>query len=167
MAGARIYFNDAEVMAKLGRLSALDLRKVLTNIGSYMQSVTKRRFKESTDPEGRPWLPLSQATLSQRAGGKKAYKKGGGLTKRAQGIFSNSRPLVDRGHLRDSITYRVTGDGVEIGTNMVYGAIHQFGGMAGWGRKVKIPARPFLGVSPENRAEILRIINDHVEEVLR
>ena len=53
---------------------------------------------------------------------------------------------------------------VEVGTNVVYGAIHQFGGAAGRkDRRVTIPARPFHGVSNEDRTELLAIINDHLQ----
>lgn len=53
---------------------------------------------------------------------------------------------------------------VEWGTNVVYAAIHQFGGAAGRkDRRVTIPARPFLGVSNEDRTELLAIINDHLQ----
>lgn len=158
MAGVTVIINDAEVMAKLKQLSALNSRAMLDEIGSYMQSVTKKRFKDSTGPDGKQWLPLAPRTLLARAGGRKAAKKGGSLT---------AKPLIDRGHLMASITYQVGSDHVAIGTNMIYGAIHQFGGMAGRGRKVKISARPFLGVSPENRAEILDIMTDYVEQELR
>lgn len=53
---------------------------------------------------------------------------------------------------------------VEIGTNVIYGAIHQFGGAAGRkDRRVTIPARPFLGVSNEDSTELLAIENDHLQ----
>lgn len=51
---------------------------------------------------------------------------------------------------------------VEVGTNVVYAAIHQLGGKAGRkDKRVTIPARPILGVSREDRTELLAIFGDH------
>jgi phage virion morphogenesis protein len=47
---------------------------------------------------------------------------------------------------------------VAVGTNRVYAAIHQLGGQAGRGRKVTIPARPYLGVSAADRVRILAVL---------
>ena len=56
-----------------------------------------------------------------------------------------------------------------IGSNKEYAAIHQFGGMAGRGRKVEIPARPYLPLTtdgdlqPEAREEVLDTILRHLK----
>lgn len=53
---------------------------------------------------------------------------------------------------------------VEVGTNVIYGTIHQLGGAAGRkNRRVTIPARPFLGASNEDSTELLSISNDHLQ----
>ena len=49
-----------------------------------------------------------------------------------------------------SIHSEVTGNIVMVGTDKEYAAIHQFGGMAGRNRKVKIPARPFLMIQDKD-----------------
>ena len=46
--------------------------------------------------------------------------------------------------LRNSITVQATENQVEVGTNVLYAAIHQLGGKAGRGKKAIIPSRPFL-----------------------
>jgi phage virion morphogenesis protein len=51
---------------------------------------------------------------------------------------------------------------VIVGTDKVYGAIHQFGGMAGRNRKVKIPAREFLMVQDEDWIEIKEQLADFI-----
>ena len=56
-----------------------------------------------------------------------------------------------------------SGDGVAIGVNRWWSKIHQFGGMAGRGKKVKVPARPFLGLSEAGAEEVLAIARDHIE----
>jgi phage virion morphogenesis protein len=68
--------------------------------------------------------------------------------------------LIQSGRLRNSISARRDGSKVAVGTNLVYAAIHQFGGLAGRGRGVRIPARPYLGISKADEAEIERILKE-------
>jgi len=50
-----------------------------------------------------------------------------------------------------------------VGTNVVYAAIHQFGGKAGRGRKVTIPARPFLKLTDEDLEKILQTVEEYLK----
>ena len=73
------------------------------------------------------------------------------------------------GHLRRSINTDVKEWGKDIvgviGSDVVYAAIHEFGGMAGRGRRVKIPARPYLSPAlRENRITINRIIQKEIDK---
>lgn len=75
-----------------------------------------------------------------------------------------------RGGLQGSITFRTGPDQVAVGTNKVYGAVHQFGatirpkgralvfnlgGRKVFARSVTIPARPYLGFGAEDRQAVL------------
>jgi phage virion morphogenesis protein len=94
----------------LGR-AASDLAPVLSGIGAGIVADAQMRFKDSRDPYGQGWLALSRRTIAQR-------RKG------------SNKPLLDTGRLRNSISYRLVGaDAVDIGTNVAYAAIHQFGGV--------------------------------------
>ncbi|MFT4191675.1 MAG: phage virion morphogenesis protein [Comamonas sp.] len=64
------------------------------------------------------------------------------------------KTLIDRHHLYDSYVYQLTRDGVEVGSALVYSAIHHFGGMTGRGKKTRIEARPVLGMGPEQEREV-------------
>lgn len=134
MSGVRVtvQVRNVQVLNFLNDLSRMDTHQVFDEIGAYLVSETNRRFQETVDPDGKAWEPSQRA---QAEGGK---------------------TLVDYGHLRDSITHIVAADGrgVEVGTNMVYGAIHQFGGQAGRGRSVTIVPRPYLGVNDLDVREI-------------
>lgn len=79
----------------------------------------------------------------------------------------SSKPiLVKSSRLRRrSLTYRVLADGVEVGTNLVYAATHQFG--RDFGRGAPIPARPFLQVLDEDERMIAETIEDYLTEVLQ
>lgn len=73
------------------------------------------------------------------------------------------------GLLRDTIAWQAGSDWVSVGTNRFSdvtphgAAIHQFGGQAGRGRKVTIPARPFLGFSEADKAGILAILSEYLD----
>ena len=88
----------------------------------------------------------------------------------------NRKILTETTRLRGSMAYRASSDQLEVGTNVVYGAIHQLGGGA-HGRKgawdflaeigskyvQDIPARPYLGLNDDDEHEILALLRDHLE----
>ena len=69
--------------------------------------------------------------------------------------YRSGIPLNDTGALRQSIDELSDNDTALVGTNMVYAAIHQFGGWAGRNRKVYIPARPFLQLTNEDKQDLM------------
>ncbi len=143
MAAVRISmdFDDAEVRAALGRMVGrlANPAPVLDEIGGRLVRSTIRRFELERGPDGMPWKPS-----------RRAQEEGG-------------QTLTDTARLRSSITHRVSGDAVEVGTNVIYGAIHQLGGQAGRGRSVTLPARPYLGVDAGDRRAILRLVRRALE----
>lgn len=108
MAGASITItiNDAPLQAAIDVLRGAPdhLYPALDAIGAAMEAKTRLRFREGVDPEGAPWKPSKRA------------------------LKVHGQTLVKSGRLRDSITHNVTETGVEWGSNVVYAAIHQFGG---------------------------------------
>ena len=70
------------------------------------------------------------------------------------------------GQLRDSIEKRATNDEVMVGSNVAYARIHQMGGMAGRGKSVELPARPFLGVSEQDAEDIREMVGDFLADAL-
>lgn len=169
-------YDDRQVLRAMRRLQEVagNLRPALVNIGELLVRSTEDRFRDQQDPEGSSWAPLSAATLKRKKGNK---------------ILTESR------RLRDSIVYHAAGDALQVGTNVVYAAVHQFGSGAepakipaherlvkqafgkqlrypvwarvkGFSRQQNIPARPFLGVSADDREQILEILQDHIEMAL-
>lgn len=134
----QVKVEDGEIKALLGRLSqrTKDLTPVMRTIGQIIRSSVIKNFEEGGRPK--KWQPSQRALMA------------GGLT------------LVDSGRLKNSINAKASSDRVEIGTNVIYGAIHQLGGKAGRGKKVSIPARPFLAVQTEDWTEIKKAITDHI-----
>lgn len=155
MSGARLTYNldDAAVLESFKRLRSFSFSALLDEIGQHFVSETTNRFKQGTAPDGSQWLPSERAkpTLSKK------------------GVKRFGKTLVDTGRLRDSITFNVLpGDtGVEIGTDVVYGAIQQFGGKTGRNHATTLPARPFLGLAGDDEQVIEEIIFDHLQAALR
>lgn len=144
----RLDFNDSDVQAGLDALGQLltDMTPVFAEIGEQLVRTTKQRFEAGEDPEGNAWLPKSQATLDSYA--------------RRQDQVS-SRPLIGPNlNLSRSIFAEVGPNQVLIGSPQIYAAMMQFGGTRAqfphlWG---DIPARPFLGVSDQDRSDISEIV---------
>ena len=152
----KITHDTSEIDALLAGLLKFgsDQSKMMEEIGSLIEGSTKARFDSSTSPEGTAWKP------SRRA------------------IEKNEKTLLDKEHLRNSIHYQAASDHVVIGTNRIYAAIHQFGGIikAKAGGKLKfnhsggtaflnqvtIPARPFFGISGTDETEIGNIMADFI-----
>lgn len=180
--------SDA-VEAALDRLAraARDLRPAMRDIGGLLEKETNDNFRAQGRP---PWPQLSQATILNRLMGKTKDGKSKGIASilRRDGDLRPAAKrklegglaiLQDTGVLRGSIRVYSEKNSVTIGaarvktkagTPMEYAAIHQFGGMAGRGKKVRIPARPFLPVdkdgnlSPEAERGVLAAIYDHLAE---
>lgn len=146
MAGVKvsITIEDDGFRDALTRLIARthELRPVFEEIGSALLATTQQRFEAEAGPDGAAWPAHSAATVLRRGAG--------------------APKLRDRGHLYASLTYAASRFKAEVGTNRVYARIHQFGGKAGRGRKVTIPARPYLGVSDADRRMIGEILTDHL-----
>jgi len=160
-----VNINDLGVTRELQELigKAGNLKPAMQSIGEYMLRRTDERFTAEEDPEGNKWKAHSALTLAiaYRMKGKKTHTA---VRKKEAAAFTRykaGRKILTASHaLRRSINYRAYSDHVTIGTNRVYAAIQQFGGKAGRGKKVNIPARPFLGMNTADKAEALRIIKE-------
>ncbi len=167
-----VAIDDKALMRKLATLEqrAGGLAPVLKNIGEYKVEATQTLFDKQEDPQGVKWAALS-----------KRYKE----KKKGKKILTETR------RLRDSIIYAVRNGNLKIGTNVVYGAPHQFGldknlAVPSHRRLVKkafghalkfpvwasvrahtfnphLPARPYLGWNDKDRREIAGIVQDHLD----
>lgn len=162
MTSMRITIDDAQARTAFQRLISAggNLFAPLDEIGGYLVSATVRRFETETGPDGAKWKPSFRA---QHAGG---------------------QTLSDTGRLKGSIHHQVGSNYVDVGTNVLYAAVHQMGATIrakgggkltfnipgiGWrsAESVTIPARPFLGVDSDDRMEIQAIVTDFVREAFQ
>lgn len=138
--------------AGLARLNAAELDVIAYDVGALIEDQTKRRIaEEKTAPDGTPWAPWSQGYAAS--------------LKRRNKVTARSL-LVGNRHLMDSIRNATTGEEIKVGTELLYGAIHQFGGDTSQGHPA-IPARPYLGLSEANSREIEDRVADLLEDLLQ
>ena len=141
MAAASVSFDLKEIDAVKrllagAALSGTDRGRLLHDIGVEMKDQTVERFETKESPDGDTWKSIAEST-------RRYYER---QTKSAP-----EPPLVFVGMLRLSLTSEVQ-DGawsVLVGATMEYAAVHQFG----WPKK-NIPARPYLGISPDDTKAI-------------
>ena len=93
------------------------------------------------------------------------FTAGGRPTKWAALKHRYGQPLRDTGRLMNSISAQPVGDRtVLVGTNVVYAAIHNFGGKAGRGRKVTIPQREFMVIPEDEIGDIQDLLQNWIVE---
>lgn len=158
----RIELKDEEVQAALARMAAAmtDMRSAMQDIGEVLVEGTKQRFADGVDPDGNPWAPKSPATIE-------AYK--------ARGDSVSFRPLIGPTRALSTTPHYIAGsDQVEIGSNRIQAAVMQGGAAKGqfgrtsrggpipWGN---IPARPFIGLSAQDSANVIDIVEEWLEGV--
>ena len=156
-----------------------NMQPVLKEIGEDMAESTKQRFATATAPDGTAWAPNSALTLA-RYSSMFARKKDGEFTKRSAAKLAGKRPGTGETRaLGTTINYQLQGDdAVAIGSPMVYAGTFHYGAKSGefgfgfyktregsfplpWG---DIPARPFLGASDEDKANIVDLVNSYLME---
>lgn len=150
------------LMRHLRKLENLNLADVNATLASAMRTSTRDRFKKQMGPDKKPWTPSIRA---------------------AEG---NGKTLVDTARLRNSIRSKSDSSGFAVGTNVIYARRHQFGDKkpllikaktsrglrfkvgGRWITKgsvrVKLPARPFLGISEEDIDEIKATMEEFVSD---
>ena len=90
--------------------------------------------------------------------------------------------LTKDGHLKSSMTYHVSNGEVEVGTNVIYAAIHNFGGVIKakngkalafniggkdiFVKSVTMPQREFMGFSSDDKLNIEDIFTDWAEGLI-
>ncbi|MCF6267625.1 MAG: phage virion morphogenesis protein [Desulfuromusa sp.] len=166
-----VRIEDDQLQRALNRVlkATGDLTPAMKAIGEHLLRSTEDNFRHEREPDGTPWKPLK--VLSYHLGYKLRKKKAthtqsGSLTAAFSRYLAGRKILTDSHELRNSIYYNAGRTSVAIGSGKVYAAIHQFGGKAGRGKKVTIPARPFLGIGSGDRKEILATIADHLKIAL-
>ncbi|PAF51296.1 phage virion morphogenesis protein [Helicobacter sp. 13S00477-4] len=114
------------------------MRKLLSTTASRLESISDESFEFKQSPFEEKWQDRAKSTKLKLLREKK---------------LSQSDILQVSGHLRRSIHTKIGIDSVILGTNVnkSYAPIHQFGGYAGRGKKVKIPKRAYLPINDKGQ----------------
>lgn len=142
--------NEKIKRALLGLMACVaNPRPVLKVIGERMLRHTEKSFTKETSPEGKKWKAVGEKTAARKRNPKILTEQG------------------EAGGLRGTLAYSLEGmDALLVGANKPYARIHQLGGEAGRNKAVKIPARPYLGISAEAEADILDVISRAIKKSL-
>lgn len=174
----RVELEDQQFQAAMQALSAAagDIRPALRQMGEQLVESTKARFRDGVGPDGERWAPNTQATYLAylSAYGGSFSKRTGRLVKAGADRATAKQPLIGESRrLSSEIVYQV-GDGyLEVGSGLVYAAVHQFGagrgafGATGRGTPIPwgdIPARPFLGLSAQDEQDAIAAIREHLDQ---
>lgn len=150
--------------------------ELLESIGAVVESQTRRRISdEKTAPDGTPWAPWSADYAKTRHG--------------------NQSLLQGAGNLLDSIENQVQRSSVRIGSPLPYSGVHQDGfsgavqvpahirritqafgkalafpvysSVGSFTRMMEIPQRQYLGLSSDNQTELLAVIGDFWQDMMK
>lgn len=150
--------------------------ELLESIGAVVESQTRRRISdEKRAPDGSAWVPWSADYAKTRHG--------------------NQSLLQGDGALLDSIEYQVQRNNVRVGSALAYAGVHQDGfsgavqvpahirritqafgkalqfpvyqSVGAFTRQMDLPARPYLGLSSDNQTELLAVIGDFWQDVMK
>lgn len=133
-------------IGRLARLEGFEMATLADAAGAILESSTRRRIEETKRaPDGTHWVAWSEKYDDTRDHDRHSL-------------------LINEGDLRDSIASYSTGREVHVGSTLIYAAHHHFGGdEIGSG----IPARPFLGVSDDDRIDLADLVTGTLKETLR
>ncbi|WP_283177500.1 phage virion morphogenesis protein [Gemmobacter sp. 24YEA27] len=163
----RAELDDAQARARLAELASRmeNLAGFYKNVGEYMtDEAIPRNFASETGPDGTPWASLRPLTLERR-------KKAG---------ITATTILRATSRMAAGINYQASDTQLLIGSPAPQAAVMHFGAPQGsFGAKMgrtkpsakraksqdffmhmpwgDIPARPFLGFSAADEAEVIRI----------
>lgn len=127
--GFAIVLDYADLAGIVSRVENLDLSPIQKKMGERLTNREKIRFQLGIDPEGKPWIPSKKLQKTRGVSNPK---------RRGKTLIGSTRRL-------SLSQYSIEGDLLLVGPPpLPYAAIHQFGGQAGRGRKVTIPARPYM-----------------------
>ena len=121
----------------------VDLTVPMKQAAILMMGSIQKNFDTSGRPT--PWIPLAASTLKQKI--RKGY---------------SSRPLIRSGGLRQSIASQSGKMSMSLGTSIIYGRIHEYGGLAGRNKSAKIPPRPYLLFQRQDLERIRDLIINHL-----
>lgn len=139
-----VKYDDRDARRYLGGILKRmgDPTPAMKIMGEIGRTSIVRNFEKGGRPD--KWKKLSDATLKRKKGSKILVNQG----------FA--------GGLMGSVNFKAFKDKVVLSAKKIYAAIHHFGGMAGRGLKVEIPARPYMMIQDEDWKEMKAALKDFI-----
>ncbi|WP_175948576.1 phage virion morphogenesis protein [Burkholderia pyrrocinia] len=186
-----IEIDDRLFGATLNRLvgAMADATPVMSEISGIMADAVEENFAQ----EGRPkWLGLAPSTLASRVGGelkpgRGKLKSGAWSIQLGQRVARSLKILQRSGRLASSVMPSFDATSAQVGTNLIYAAIQNFGGQTKphtivpknakalhfggiFAKKVnhpgsKIPARPFMTMADADGVQIESVVANYLRRV--
>lgn len=160
MAGVSIKLDVSDLgaaTALVARIASFEADELMASLGALGESQTRRRISdEKTSPEGAPWAP-------NRRGGDILVETGQHLLQSV--AFTASSAEAEWGAAWEHA--HVHQDGAVIVPKNAKALVFQSGGATYTAKKVTIPARPFVGISDDNASEMLELVTDILEGIIR
>lgn len=126
----------------LQRVSQFRRSVLLDELATMMLEQNRRRLdQEKTSPSGESWQPLSESYAKTKKGGE---------------ILEESDSLLD------SLQAQSGSDGVSLGSDLLYAAVHLYGD-----EERGIPARPYLGFSDDDLVELGEVAESFLKGMFR
>ena len=143
MSDLRITFPGLDqFQAALMRVSKFRRSVLLDQLADLMLTQNKKRLDQAKEsPDGESWAPLSESYAETKKG---------------------SEQLEESGQLLDSLQAQSGSDGVSLGSNLVYAAVHLYGD-----EERGIPARPYLGFSDDDLIELGEVAESFLKGMFR
>ncbi len=125
----------------------MQFTNLLSSLGSVVESQSRNRIQnEKRSPTGQPWKDWGAAYAASKHGASKGHRPHPGQLRSSQGHTLLS---LD-GHLLESLHFQTTFDELEVGSNLIYANRQN-------------EERPFLGLSQDNTAEALEVIEQFLD----
>lgn len=112
-----------------------DYRQPMRAVGNLLLSETRANFNSERSPEGSSWAALSPATIERKG---------------------HARKLWETGAMYASIGVTIGDKSAEVYSNDWKASFHQYG-------TVKMPARPFIGISARMLNSAVGIVNQYIK----
>lgn len=156
--GVSIALDQRAFQGALNRLSALvdfSGAALLEEIAALGESQTRRRITdEKTAPDGTPWKPNLAGTSILLQSGQNLLASVASSSDDEEAVWGAGWEFA---HIHQ--------DGAVITANTAAALSFRVGDRSVHAKSVTIPARPFVGLSAENRAELDELITDHFAQL--
>lgn len=186
MTGVTVEYSSAQVLQALR--SAVDIlqnpQAMFRDMGEYMLIALDARFESQSAPDGTPWQPLSPSYQKRkRKNQNKILVLDGYLKNTLRYQVSDNELAVGSNRVYAAIHqfggeiqiaarsqqayFNHNSKSGEVGPRFVNKRRANFSQWVSLGPyTIKIPARPWLGTSPQDDDELLAIANKHLERAL-